>query len=118
MTSMTMLRGDVVLVHVPFSGTTSGKVRPAVVVQNDRLNQLLRETVILEVTSNVRNLHQPNQVLVEQSTPGCGLLMDSVVCCERIHTIPQADIQRVIGCLPEAVMQQIAGALKFSLGYQ
>lgn len=39
-----MRRGDVVLVYVPFVGAQGGKTRPAVIVQNDSLNSLLRET--------------------------------------------------------------------------
>jgi mRNA interferase MazF len=35
-----MKRGDVVLVDWPFSGGGSSKIRPALIIQNDRDNQI------------------------------------------------------------------------------
>jgi mRNA-degrading endonuclease toxin of MazEF toxin-antitoxin module len=58
-----MKRGDVVLVHVPFVGAPGGKSRPAVVVQSDTLNSAIRETVIVEVTSNLSRVAMPHQVV-------------------------------------------------------
>ena len=42
---MSVRRGDVVLVDYPFT-TGGGKVRPALVVQNDRDNGRLMNTII------------------------------------------------------------------------
>jgi mRNA interferase MazF len=39
-------RGDVVIVHFPFTDTGQSRVRPAVLVHNDRDNQRIRKTVI------------------------------------------------------------------------
>lgn len=49
-----MRRGDVVLVDFPYTSGLEAKVRPAVVVQNDRDNQRLTKTVVAMVTGNVR----------------------------------------------------------------
>jgi mRNA-degrading endonuclease toxin of MazEF toxin-antitoxin module len=40
----------------------------------------------------------------------------SVVSCENLLTIPQADILRTVGRLPDPLMQQVDAALKVSLG--
>jgi mRNA-degrading endonuclease toxin of MazEF toxin-antitoxin module len=75
-----MNRSDVVLVHIPFVGAPGGKVRPALVVRNNGLNGLLRETIIAEITSNLANAGRPDQVLIEIASPtgiGSGLLADS-----------------------------------------
>ena len=45
-------RGDVVMVDFPFTDTGQSKVRPALVVQNDRDNQKIRKTVIAMITVN------------------------------------------------------------------
>lgn len=114
-----MKRGDVVLVQVPFVGAPGAKVRPALVVQCDFLNGRIRETVIAAITSNLSNAHQPHQLLIDISTPAgaaLGLLTDSAVRCERLHTVPQADVQRVIGHLSDALMARIDECLKSALG--
>jgi mRNA-degrading endonuclease toxin of MazEF toxin-antitoxin module len=43
-------------------------------------------------------------------------LHNSAVRCERLHSIPQADVRRVIGHLSDVLMQQIDACLKASLG--
>jgi mRNA-degrading endonuclease toxin of MazEF toxin-antitoxin module len=113
-----MKRGDVVLVHVPFVGMRGGKHRPAVVVQCDTLNAALQETFIVEITSNLSHIARPHQVFIDVSTAdgaASGLLVDSAVRCERLHTIPQADVARSIGSLSTAHMHLIDEALKSAL---
>ena len=46
-----MKRGDVVLVDWPFAGGAGAKLRPALVVQNDRDNQRLTNTILAMITS-------------------------------------------------------------------
>jgi mRNA interferase MazF len=114
-----MNRGDVVLVQVPFVGTPGAKARPALVVQGDPLNSKIRETVIAAITSNLSNIHQPHQLLIDLSTPegaALGLLTDSAVRCERLHTVPQLDVQQIIGRLSGALMTRIDQCLKAALG--
>jgi mRNA interferase MazF len=114
-----MKRGDVVLVYVPFVGAPGGKRRPAVIVQSDSLNALIRETVIAEVSSNLSNVTQSHQVLIGISTvdgAASGLLSDSAVRCERLHIIPQSDVLRIIGSMSPALMLEIDSALKAALG--
>ena len=114
-----MRRGDVVLVYVPFVGIQGGKRRPAVVVQNDALNAAIRETVIVEITSNVSRVGKPHHVLIDVATPdgaATGLLNDSAVRCERPHTVPQTDVFRTIGSLSAAQLRLVDGALKAALG--
>jgi mRNA-degrading endonuclease toxin of MazEF toxin-antitoxin module len=48
-----MNRGDVVLVRFPHPSGARGKKRPAVVVQADSYNQLLRTVVVAEITTNL-----------------------------------------------------------------
>lgn len=110
-----MKRGDVVLVYVPFVGSKGGKTRPAVVVQSDALNAVIRETVVVEITSNVSRVGKGHQVLIDVATPdgaSTGLLSDSVIRCERPHTVPQADITRSIGALSPTHLVLLDDALK------
>src|SRR4051812_47769030 len=112
-----MKRGDVILAFVLNMGST-GKKRPALIVQSDQNNSRLNETIIAAITSNLANVPQAHQLLIELATPegaATGLLHDSTIRCERLHTIPQANMDRVIGALSDAPMQKINDCLKASL---
>jgi mRNA interferase MazF len=92
---------------------------PALVVQSDHNNARLNETIIAAITSNVSRVHGPAQLFIDVSTPdgvASGLLHNSAVRCERLHSIPQADMRRVIGRLSPALMAQIDDCLKSALG--
>ena len=43
-------RGDVILADLPFSDRTGSKVRPALVVQNDRNNARLEDVIVAMIT--------------------------------------------------------------------
>ena len=66
---MTVQRGDVVLVDFPFTGGAGAKVRPALVVQNDRDNQRLLNTIVAQVTGMTKRSLESTQVLIELATP-------------------------------------------------
>jgi len=51
---MRVQRGDTILVNYPFASGTGGKVRPALVVQCDRNNGRLDNTIIAQITSRTR----------------------------------------------------------------
>lgn len=105
---MPINRGDVILVYVPNVGSQGGKVRPALVVQSDHNNARLNETIIAAITSNTSRVQEATQLLVESATPeglASGLLNDSAVRCERLHSIPRADIRRIIGKLSDVLMR-------------
>src|SRR5262245_35253346 len=99
-------RGQIVLVD--FGGRA--RIRPALVVQNDRDNQRLTNVIVVQVTSNVSRSHEPTQILVDQSHGDwqiSGLRRPSVVNCSNIAYVRQADIAQVIGSLSDATMQQV-----------
>lgn len=55
---MNVARGEVVLVDFPFAGGSSSKVRPALVVQNDRDNRRLTNAFVSMRTLIHRDLHR------------------------------------------------------------
>ncbi len=116
---MPVKRGDVILTFVPNVGSPGGKLRPAVIVQADHNNARLNETIIAAVTSNMSRVHEATQLLIDLATPdgaASGLLHNSAVRCERLHSIAQKDARRVIGGLSVALMSQIDACLKAALG--
>ena len=112
-------RGDVVLLPISFVSGAGMKVRPAVVVQNDRLNLRLHSTVVAIITStNTRAQNEPSQMLIDIGTPDgkqTGLLHNSTVKAEHIDTVDQRDIVRKIGHLSPALMLQLDQCIKAAL---
>src|SRR5438034_395244 len=93
---MTVRRGHVVLLAFPFSGGNGVKLRPALVVQCDRNNGRLRNTIVAMITSTThRARKEPTQLLIEMTTPdgrASGLLHTSAIVCESLFTVEQAAI--------------------------
>jgi len=114
-----MKRGDIVLLAFPFSNGVGVKMRPALVVQADRNNRRLTNTIVAMITTSVRAASEPTQMniaLDSDSGHASGLLHDSAVKCENLFTIEQALIQKVIGHLPKAAMRQVDRCLRSALG--
>jgi len=112
------LRGDVVLVDFPFSDGAGGKLRPALVVQNDRDNQKIRKTVIAMITGNLRRRNDPSHFVIDPADPDgatAGLAGLSVVSCNNLFTIDQAAILRSLGHLSDPLKQKLNDCLKSAL---
>ena len=116
---MNLTRGDIILADLPFADRTGSKVRPALVVQSDRNNARLDDVILALITRTTsRAPVEPTQLLVDVTTAEgktSGLLHTSAVECERLVTLHQSFIQRVVGRLPDALMPQINNCLKVAL---
>jgi mRNA interferase MazF len=116
--SVTVSRGDVVLAWYPFASGQGAKRRPCVVIQNDQDNAKLDNTVVVQITSNLQRRGDKSHVLVETATPDgqqTGLLFDSLISCNNLATIETALIDKRIGTLAPATLQQVHIALKAAL---
>ena len=112
-----MKRGDVVMVDFPYSDGSQAKVRPAVVVQHDRYNQMWSKTVVALVTGNIKRQHDPAHLLVDpRSDPGTGLWAPSLVSCPNQYTIDQKAILRRLGELSGPLLAQLDDCLIEALG--
>jgi mRNA interferase MazF len=113
-----MKRGDVVLLDYPYADGSGSKVRPVLIIQNDRDNQRLSNTIVALITKNVSRVHEPTQVLIDLSTPEgqqSGLNQPSAVICGNLFTVAQTKVRRVIGSLSPAMMARIDVCLKVAL---
>jgi len=117
---MKVLRGEVVLLDYPFATGSGGKVRPALVVQNDLDNGRLLNTIVVMITSRThRATREPTQFLIDISTPPgqqTGLVMNSAVNCANLFTVGQSKILRKLGMLPPALMIHVDACLKAAIG--
>lgn len=113
-------RGDVVIVAFPFVSGGGGKNRPALVVQCDRDNQRLGNTIVAMIMGNVRYAQsEPTQLLIDPTTAegkSSGLIHPSALKCSNLYTIDQKHIIATIGSLSPAMMTKVDGCLKEALG--
>ena len=116
---MPVKRGDIVLVPVPDTSGLPGKTRPVLVVSSDVNNGRLQDAIVAVITSTTsRAKLQATQLLIELTSPEgkqSGLLNDSAIKCERLHTILQSLIKRSVGSLPPGTMLKINDCLKATL---
>jgi mRNA interferase MazF len=116
---MKVNRGDVIIIDQPFSDASGSKVRPALVIQSDKRNALLTETIVALITKNLRYVTtDPTQLLIDISTPdgqASGLNANSAVKCGKLYTIHEDLIRRKIGVLSAPLMFQINDCLKAAL---
>lgn len=115
---MNVQRGDVVLVDYPFAGGGGAKVRPVLVIQNDRDNRRLLNTIVAQITSVTRRSLEPTQTVIDLATPEgqqSVLRQDSVVNAVNLLTLDKGNVLRELGSLPAPVMRRVNECLKVAL---
>lgn len=111
-------RGDVVLCQVPMPSTQlkQFKIRPAVIISADRLNQVLDDVMVVPCTSNTKRPLTATQYLIAGAEVlGGGIRVESVIRCESIFTLNQSMILRKLGSLSAEAISQIDSCLKAAL---
>ena len=116
---MSARRGDVVLIDHPYATGVGSKKRPVLVIQNDRDNGRLVNTIVAQITGTTRRAaFEPGQLFIGVGTPDgqqSGLKFDSVVNCVNLYTMDQGKILRKLGSLSAALMWQVNDCLKVVL---
>jgi mRNA interferase MazF len=103
-------RGELVLVDLnPVVGTEQSGIRPAVIVQVNKANKTSPHTIIVPLTSKIRNVILPSHVFLASGT--CGLAQDSVALCEQIRVVDKQRVIKIMGSLPYEKINEINKAL-------
>jgi len=116
MSTMPYSRGDVVLVLFPDSNLRTAKRRPALVVQADKLQTGLPQTIVAMISSNMARAGHPSRVTVLQASADgqqMRLHTDSVIMTDNLATILENEIDRAVGKCPS--MQPVDDALRHTL---
>lgn len=116
---MKIRRGDVVLAMYPFASGTGASRRPAVVVQDDRDNARMQNTIIAQVTTNLGRAAEPTHLRIDVGSNEAGetgLLHNSVVSCNNLATVHTDRIVRVIGHLSDAMSRHLDACFEGSIG--
>lgn len=110
-------RWNVFLVDLdPVVGSEQGKRRPALIISDEDINQILPVVNILPITSRKRNRSvYPNEVLLPCGIGG--IEKDSIILCYQIRTIDKSRLQKRIGKIEDNdIRRSIVDALCFQLG--
>jgi mRNA interferase MazF len=114
MTQRLIRRGDIFTVDFePVRGSEQGKVRPALVIQNDIGNQYSPTVIVAAITTSD---HARYDVNVEVKAPEGGLTNNSLVLLNQIRTVDKSRLGGYWGRLSAATMAQVDEALKISVG--
>lgn len=115
---MKAYRGNVIYAHSHANGTPTNvyvsadadliKVRPMVVVSNDKGNESSSIVLAVPMTTKVKAMHLPTHCIVSYH--------NSMVMCEQIYTIAQDDIDTVAYHLTRIDMDKVDKCLLASLG--
>jgi mRNA interferase MazF len=109
-------RGEVWWASLPEPrGSGPGFRRPVLVIQSDPFNESHINTVIVAVvTSNMRLVHAPGNVLLERRQSR--LPRDSVINVSQILTIDKTFLRERVSLLRTEIMARVEAGLKLVLG--
>jgi mRNA interferase MazF len=106
---------DLVLLSFPFSNLQSAKVRPAIVLTNDKYKRNSLDFIAVPLTSNLRV--RDNAVLVTNRELESGnLVVDSKVKVDRIISVSQELVRMKVGRVNVETYEKITKMLFALLG--
>ncbi len=114
---MLVQRGEIVLVNLePVKGSEQGKIRPALIIQNDSGNQNNPITIVAPITSKIYTKEFPTNVEVLQKEGG--LEEDSTILLNQIRAIDKIRIIKKLRKVNPETMIKVDLAIKVSLGLE
>ena len=106
-------QGDIIIVPFPFSDNLKKyKYRPAVIVSNQKSNDLDEDVLICPVTSTIRDNDFSYQL--EEKDTDEALPVQSEVRCNKIVTIRKSLIKRKFNFLKQQALREIIQKVKSS----
>ena len=107
---MIFLKGDVILIPYPFSDLSSIKVRPGLVVSNDKYNKVSRDLVCVPLTSVLKKEKYSVLLNPEDMIKG-KLIKKSKVKCGKVFCVDKKVVRMKIGRVNQEVFLKIKKVL-------
>lgn len=106
-------RGDIYYADLGKTiGSVQGKIRPVVILQNNKGNKHSPTVIVATLTSKVRKKRTlPTHVVFKVD----GLPRESIAQLEQITTIDKRQLLNFVCQMPKAAMEQIENAARISL---
>ncbi len=107
-------RSDIFLVNFePSFGSEQGRIRPALIIQNNILNKYSPLTIVAPITSKIYDKDYPTNVLI--SKKDSKLNKDSTILLNQIRAVDKKRIIKKIGLINPYLMNRVDKAIKVSL---
>jgi mRNA interferase MazF len=111
-----MIRGEIWWAEfgIPY-GSEIGFSRPVLIVQDDCFNESnIKTIVVLPLTTNLRLLNAPGNVLVRKKE--AKLSDDSVIIVAQLYAIDRTRFKEKISKVTKDIMEQVENGMKLVLG--
>lgn len=97
---------EIVLLPFPFSDLERKKVRPALVVSNNRFNKKSDDCVMLPLTAIIKN--EPYSVVIDQKDLSTGkLIRQSRIRADKVFSVEKELVVMKIGILKDKTFNQV-----------
>ena len=105
-------KGTIVLVPFPFTDLTGKKVRPALIISNEKIS---RDVMVVFITSQ-KKLNERHSVAIQPDDHN-GLKINSMVVCAKIATLDTKVILGELGKISEKTKNKVENEIKEVLGF-
>jgi mRNA interferase MazF len=106
-------RGDIILVHFPFTDLSSTKQRPALVVSSDALNAVSEDVLVVAISSQVPARLAAEEFLIPSGDlAACGLPKPSILRLAKLASLHRQLVIKRIGFMPEPVLRRILAQIR------
>ncbi len=97
-------------------GPEQGRLRPALVIQNDVGNRYSPITIVIPLTSCVSEKPYPQNVLLEAGVGG--LREDFELVSSQIRAVDKSRVGERLGSVPDKLMEAVERAILLTLGME
>ncbi|MEW6201343.1 MAG: type II toxin-antitoxin system PemK/MazF family toxin [bacterium] len=112
---MEIKRGEIWLADLnPTRGTEQRGVRPVLIIQIDRANNVSPHTIIAPFTTKIRDKLLPCHVAFQAGEGG--LSQDSVLLTEQVRVIDKSRLERKIGTVSKEKLEEVENAFRVIMG--
>jgi mRNA interferase MazF len=110
-------QGDIVLIPIPFTGLSSSKKRPVLILSSDSYNASADDLIVAAITSNIDN--KPYNIVIKSDDLTDGnLLHTSCVRADKLYTLAQSIVIKKFGTIKEEslanVIEKLYNIVSFS----
>jgi mRNA interferase MazF len=100
------LQRDIVLLNFPFSNLKQSKVRPAIILSNNKHNKKSNDVIVVPLTSNLQQTDY-DMLISNKNLEKGNLIVDSRVKVDRIFSVDKKLVKMNIGKIDKQTFSKI-----------
>ena len=103
---MEIKQGELILLPYPFTDFKETKIRPALIISNDYLNEMSEDCIAIPLTTVIKDV--PYSFLITQKDLASGeLIISSRIRLDKVFSVKKSLIIKNIGLLKKTTFQEI-----------